>query len=128
MEHAMKRCDFCADHKDIAEADRDKLSKALGEKFFEEGAGSGEAPTLLARRPRKLKRQPSAWQPAEALPVTNAKELFVKGICQVRNNLFHGEKFRGSPESRERDAALVAESEWVLKLVREKLPQLREHL
>ena len=53
---------------------------------------------------------------------------FRNGVCQVRNNLFHGEKFRGSEQSSERDAALVAESEWVLRLVLEKLPQLRDNL
>lgn len=81
MEHAMKRCNFCVDHKDNAEADWDKLSKSLGEKFFHEVTASGKAPTLLSRRPRKLKRQPFTWLPAEALPVTNVQELFVNGIC-----------------------------------------------
>jgi hypothetical protein len=127
MEHAMKRCNFCNDSKENAEADWDKLSRALGKEFYDEVAASRMATTLLRRRPRKLKREPMAWQPLEALPITNVKELFVNGVCQVRNNLFHGEKLRGSEQSRARDVALLAESEWVLKLVLAKLPQLREH-
>lgn len=46
------------------------------------------------------------------------------GVCQVRNNLFHEEKYIGSPKAQSRDEAIVSEALWVLRLTSEKAPKL----
>jgi hypothetical protein len=46
-------------------------------------------------------------------PITDVGALFIRGVCQVRNNIVHGEKFVES--ARPRDYALVEEAHWVLE-------------
>ncbi len=65
------------------------------------------------------------WKPDVPIPIENVVELFQRGVCQVRNNLFHGEKYIGSREAQSRDEALVSESLWVLRLASEKAPKLK---
>ena len=52
-------------------------------------------------------------QPDVQDPITGVVPLFIRGVCQVRNNIVHGEKFVES--ARPRDHALVLEANWVLE-------------
>lgn len=113
---------------DRAEADWSELAKALGEDFFKEVRDSGIALTLIAERPRKQMAANLDWQPPKALQVTNTQELFVNGVCQVRNHIAHHQKFRGSQQEIDRDMKLVEESYSILELLLKKRPDLTNFL
>lgn len=59
-----------------------------------------------------------AWQPEKPAPLRNVTELFVQGVCRVRNSYLHGEKFVGSgdPGQWKRDTTLIEEAFAVLTL------------
>jgi hypothetical protein len=44
-------------------------------------------------------------------PLTNVEHLFVRGVCQVRHNIVHGNK----PDLKERDMKLIAGEQFVLE-------------
>ena len=56
------------------------------------------------------------WMPEKPEPLRNVEELFVQGVCRVRNSYLHGEKFVGGPDAKqwERDSKLVREALAVL--------------
>lgn len=123
FEHALKRGDFLAKRK-RAEADWRAFAESLGVAFFEEVRQSQKAPTLIQEPPRRLMAD-LTWKPDVPASIENVVDLFQRGVCQVRNNLFHGEKYIGSPDAHSRDEALVSESLWVLRLASEKTPKLK---
>jgi hypothetical protein len=45
--------------------------------------------------------------------IRNVTQLFTRGVCQVRNNIVHGEKY--IEVATPRDDALVKEAMWVLQ-------------
>ena len=96
--------------------------------FFDEVKAAGIAPTLLAGRPRKQRAQDLQWKPDLALPISNVTELFVNGVCQVRNHVVHRQKFRGAEADNARDLAVVEESIRILQLVLAKKPEFQKHL
>jgi hypothetical protein len=61
------------------------------------------------------------WEPEWPDRLTNVEDLFVKGVCRVRNSYVHGEKFIGGDRSLERDARLVREALAILQLAEPKL-------
>ena len=73
---------------------------------------SDRAVTLVAEPPRIYYRG-RGMLPEVQEPITDAVQLFVRGVCQVRNNIVHGEKYveLATP----RDDALVKEANWVLE-------------
>jgi hypothetical protein len=91
----------------------------LGEEFFEV-RDSGNAVTLINDPPRILMTHDLEWQPAP--PLADVVDLFVRGVCQVRNNYFYGEKFVGGGDSIARDHELVRQALWVLDLAADRLP------
>lgn len=123
FEHALKRGDFLA-RKQRAEADWQAFAESLGPEFFEEVRHSNKAPTLIQEPPRRLMAD-LTWRPDVPAPIENVVDLFKRGVCQVRNNLFHGEKYIGSPDAQSRDEALVSESLWILRLASEKAPKMK---
>lgn len=114
FEHALKRAGFVNPNDRRASANWGEFAKALGEDFFVEVRDSGEAPTLIAEPPRILMRETMTFEPPEPEPITDVVDLFRRGICMVRNNHLHGEKFINEP-GLGRDAALVREALAVLE-------------
>jgi len=118
MEYVLKRSGFIRMNKEVAIADWDLFAQSLGTGFFEHVVGQGIATTLIGDPPQRLLAN-MKWSPRTKDPLTNVAQLIVNGVCRVRNNYFHGEKFTGGPDWQwERDAALVTEAHLVLKSAR----------
>jgi hypothetical protein len=116
FEHALKRGDHLKKGRKDAQADWGSFAKTLGEDFFGQVASSGIADTLINDPPRKLMADLS-WKPEQVPTLTNVTELFVQGVCRVRNSYIHHEKFVSDGEQWERDAKLVHEALCVLRAV-----------
>lgn len=123
FEHALKRGGFLKQQK-RAEANWRAFAESLGTEFFEEVRQSGQASTLIQEPPRRLMAD-LTWKPDVRDPIANVADLFQRGVCQVRNNLFHGEKYIGSPDALGRDEALVSESLWILRLASRRASNLK---
>jgi hypothetical protein len=104
-----------------AEANWEKFTRALGEPFFAEVRQAGIAEILIQEPPRTLMADGLRWEPERPEPLTNVLDLFVKGVCKVRNSYVHGEKFVGGDRDFQRDAQLVREALSVLELARSRL-------
>ena len=89
-----------------------KFANELGADFFLYVRASQQATTLLNEPPRVLDAQ-LIWQPPNQTPIADVAGLFQKGVCQVRNNIVHGEKFVDSHDRR--DDELVSQAAWVLE-------------
>jgi len=126
MEHALKRAGFKKPNQDYAEADWNAFARHLGKNFFLEVQSCGKAADLLQERPRKLTKD-LQWGPKQPVPINSVIELFENGVCRVRNNLVHGEKYKGLPKVQQRDEVLVVQSKWVLELALAKSPDLQKH-
>lgn len=98
----------------LAEADWRSFSNLLGADFFEFVRSSLKAQTLISEPPRRRMNEGLKWMPEHPAPIENVEDLFVRGVCAVRNNLAHGEKFRITGLGWGRDAALVNEALWTL--------------
>ena len=116
FEYGLKRSGHLARGREHAEADWRSYAKELGPEFFERVVSSGIADTLINNPPRKLMREGLQWSRGRHGPLQNAEELFIEGVCRVRNSLFHGEKFVGGGGQWDRDSQLVREVLEVLKL------------
>lgn len=106
FEHALKRAGFVDPNDKRASANWSEFARAPGEDFFVEARDSGEAPTLIAEPPRILMRETMTFEPTEPEPIKDVVDLFRRGVCMVRNNHLHGEKFISEP-GLGRDVALV---------------------
>lgn len=88
-----------------------------------------QACTYLLKQPPKrqdLLDGALGWTDVPANKGSDAKDLFVY-ICRVRNNLFHGGKFRGRYLSNpERNSQLIGFSTIVLHAALQLLPELGE--
>lgn len=116
MEYALKRSGFLRKGKKVAEVDWNLFSQALGTEFFEQVVEQAIATTLIGVPPRRLLAD-MQWSPQITKPITDVAQLIIEGVCRIRNNYLHGEKFTGGPDGQwERDAILVAEAHAVLKL------------
>ena len=116
FEFALKRSGFLA-NKDIAEADWRVFARSLGRNFFDAVVKQNLAPNLLREPLRKLMKDGLTWKPEKPKALTNVEELFIQGVCRVRNSYLHGEKFVGGPQAEqwERDVQLVREAFAVLR-------------
>ena len=65
------------------------------------------------------------WEPEKPAAIENVRDLFLRGVCQVRNNLEHGAKFMGADGERQRSTSLVSETGWVLAEAAKRLPGLK---
>lgn len=65
------------------------------------------------------------WEPEKPAAIENVRDLFLRGVCQVRNNLEHGAKFMGADGERQRSTSLVSEAGWVLAEAAKRLPGLK---
>jgi hypothetical protein len=100
--------------KRIAEADWITFSDALGSNFFVEIQRSGKANSLIAEPPRTRMAAGLVFSPENPFPLENVQDLFLRGVCRVRNNIVHGEKFDVSGSGWERDEILTRQAHWVL--------------
>ena len=99
----MKRTGFLKERRD-AQADWARFAASLGKSFFIEVSERGTADTLIREPPRTLMADGLTWKPNRPKPLTGIVDLFVKGVCKVRNSYVHGEKFVGGDRTFERDA------------------------
>lgn len=122
-EHSLKRNGFQKKKSKVAEADWEAYAAALSEDFFEHVNKSDIARTLIDHPPRKLMAD-LTWLPEKPFALTSVDDLFVRGVCRVRNSYIHGEKFVGGPdgENWERDGTLVFEALAVLKEAAGRIP------
>jgi hypothetical protein len=114
-EHALKRAGFLRANRPDAQADWNSFARRLGPEFFERIKASGSAATLIGEPPRKLLKEGLEWAPANPKPLESVIELFEQGVCRVRNNYIHGEKFVSESGQFDRDATLVREALAVLR-------------
>lgn len=113
-EYALKRSGYLRKNKNTAEADWNAFAEKLGKDFFQHIVSSGIAITLVGDPPRRLLAN-LEWSPEKTQPLTNVTQLFVNGVCRVRNSYLHGEKFIGGPDGQfKRDTTLVKEAHAVL--------------
>jgi len=120
-EHALKRCGFLRPNRADAQADWRSFASTLGQEFFDEVAARKIAENLIDRPPGKLMREGLNWERPDR-PLEDAVALFERGVCRVRNSLFHGEKFVGDMAQLQRDRVLVVEATAVLKAAADKVP------
>ncbi len=123
LEQEIKRKGYLRNRPD-AQANWHKFAQNfLGDIFFSQVNEKGIADTLISEPPRKLMAEGLQWIPETPNSLSNTEELIIIGVCRIRNNFFHGEKFVGEPslDNWERDIVLVTEALAVLKLVSAKL-------
>jgi hypothetical protein len=125
LENALRRSGYSRNDQRRAVVDWHRFAGELGDPFFVNVCKSGNAATLIAEPPRAKHRE-GGWQPVVQLPVRDVTELIVRGVCQVRNNIVHGEKYV-DPEGPRADT-LVREAHWVLEQAINAHPVAKEAL
>lgn len=108
-----------------AQIDWSQFAAELGEEFFVAIRDAANAPTRIGEPPRAYHRD-QGFQPTVQTPIANVQELFLRGVCQVRNNIAHGEKYVETGTNRDDD--LVSEAKWVLERAVEQHPELKKIL
>jgi hypothetical protein len=111
LEHALRRNGYARTDQERAVVNWRRFALDLGEKFFLEVCRAQKAQTLIGEPPRVYIRG-RGMQPEVQRPITDVVELFSRGVCQVRNNIVHGEKYVDLATPR--DDALVREAHWLL--------------
>ncbi len=99
-----------------------KFAKELSDEFFAHVRKSNRVTTLLIEPPRVYYRG-RGFLPTVQKPITDVEQLFARGVCQVRHNIVHGEKY--VEFATPRDDALVTEANWVLEEAIARHPKLR---
>jgi hypothetical protein len=112
VEHVLRRNGYSRTDRAKAEIDWQKFAQDLGDPFFGYVLESEAAGTLIGEPPRAYYLE-GGWKPRNQEPIRNVVELFLRGVCQVRNNIEHGKKFIA--EEGPRSDALVNEAHWVLE-------------
>lgn len=126
FEYALTQEGF-AKNRDVAEADWPAFARALGAEFFEHVRNAGIAQTLIDEPPRQFMRG-GMWMPEQPNALANVNDLFVLGVCRVRNNVVHGKKHFYAGEGNERAHALVYDATAVLEAALDARPSLQDHL
>lgn len=114
-EYTLKRSGHLRKGRRVAEADWAVFATSLGKEFYDEVVSSGIAKTLIGEPPGIFLRD-LRWTERRETPLANVTELIVEGVCRVRNNSDHGEKFRGTNGQWKRDFQLISEARLVLAL------------
>ena len=104
----------------MRDAERKRRLHWPPEAFFHLVRDSKLADILIGEPPRRLMNQGLEWQPSLSPPIENVLDQFNRGICRVRHNLAHGEKFSVTGSGWNRDIALVTQALWVLERALEK--------
>ena len=111
VEYVLRRSRYSRKDRKKAEVNWAKFAMEMDEPFFLYVREQKRADTLIKEPPRAYYRN-EGWQPVQQQPIADVEELFVLGVCQVRHNIFHGEKFM--MEEGQRSYNLVNEAHWVL--------------
>jgi hypothetical protein len=94
-----------------AMADWQRFSTLLSGQFFETMRSASATKALISEPPRKrINRNGVAQWGDPVAPLTSVEHLFVRGVCQVRHNIVHGNKL----DLNERDMKLIAGAHFVL--------------
>jgi hypothetical protein len=128
VEHALTQSGFLQKKPSRAKADWKKFADALGEEFFANVRKSQISETLLRTPPEVFANLGDKTDWEGVAPIGNVQMLFLNGVCQVRHNLIHGNKFIGSEKDRERDVTLVREALAVLQLAVQHCSKIRAFL
>ncbi|MGD0192275.1 MAG: hypothetical protein ABSD74_16170 [Rhizomicrobium sp.] len=128
VERALKHDVFLQKGQSRAMADWKALSKLLGEDFYKKIRDGGKATTLITKPPGELRNQNqrAVWAPQPRLEDVEA--LFLRGVCKVRANLAHHEKFVGTDADVRRDETLISEALFVLEAAIDQSSDLRESI
>jgi hypothetical protein len=87
------------------------FSAGLSEHFFESMKSAPVTGTLINEPPRKrLNREGVAQWEDPVAPLMSTEHLFMRGVCQIRHNIVHGNK----ADLNERDMKLIAGAHFVL--------------
>ena len=125
LEHGLRRNGYARRDRQVALIDWARFASELGEPFFAAARDSGNAAVLIRVPPRVYHRD-KGLLPEQPPPIANVGELFVRGVCQVRNNIAHGEKLVELATQRDHD--LVRDALWVLTQAIDRHPKARELL
>lgn len=125
VEHTLRRGGYMRADRKKAEVDWRRFARDLGDPFFSSVRDSGKATTLIEEPPRAYHRE-GGWQPQNQTPIGDVIDLLMRGVCQVRHNIEHGEKYV-MPEG-DRADTLVAEARWVLEQAIDTHPLLKNAL
>lgn len=127
LEHALKRAGFLRAGRTDAQADWDAFADALGVDFYKYVVHHRIAETLIAQPPGRLLSEGPVWNRPDAA-LSSTIELFVRGVCRVRNNLVHGEKPLDDPAQTDRDLVLIREAMQVLEAAADRVPEVSKQL
>jgi hypothetical protein len=114
VERRLKDAGKLKQGKKVAEADWSAFALSLPSDFFGRVLASGRAQNLINEPPRTRTPTGRVFTP-QTRPLGDVVGLFVQGVCRVRNNLVHGEKFGSIGPESDRDEALTQEAYWVLE-------------
>jgi hypothetical protein len=128
FDHVLKRTEYLDRRQERASVNWRSFGESLGEAFLTEVRDSGIAPNLLQEPPRVLGRGGLTFEPQRQSPIASVGDLFVRGVCQVRNKYFHGEKLLGDPAVDQRDLSLIREADAVLNLAASRHPAYSQAL
>ena len=126
VERALTHNGLIQKNKKVAMADWKALAGKLGDTFFEMIRDSGRAKNLINLPPKSLdnQNQQAEWS-AQPSALQNVEALIIQGVCKVRANFLHHEKFAGSEEDIARDRVLLSEGRYVLEQAEENCVWLR---
>jgi hypothetical protein len=115
IERALRHAGILQKGHDRAFVDWKVFADSLGDSFFKRIQKSGDAAELISSPPGELmnRAQRAVWEKQPALD--SVKDLFIRGVCKVRANLAHHEKFVGDEADQRRDHLLVQQALYVLK-------------
>jgi hypothetical protein len=112
VHHALNQHPIFLTNNDRAQVNWRAFGISLTEEFLTHVQKTGSAITLLTEPPRTLSRDGN-WEPKIQTAIKDVGELFVRGVCQVRNNIEHAGKFLVPEEKRSYD--LASQALWVLR-------------
>lgn len=129
VERALVYSGYMQGHKKYADADWKKFANELGQPFLDFVKKSREATTLTTEPPKQLLKMGHIPGWVEVCKdYQTVEDLFLSGICQVRNNVAHGHKYVGTEADKRRDDKLTGQATWVLHRAIERNDKIRAYL
>jgi hypothetical protein len=127
FDHALVYAKFLQKSRGEARADwKAFANNEMTAKFFKFVQDSKCADILINSPPKKLMNEfgDLEWKSVGGV-FRNVEDLFIHGVLQVRNSLYHGHKYIGSVEQQSCDEVLVSEAMWVLEESINRSPKIR---
>jgi hypothetical protein len=123
VEHTLRRNGYARKDRSRSVVDWALFAKELGQTFFDTIRTGRKAKTLIGEPPRIYHRD-KGFLPEVQIPIADVVELFLRGVCQVRNNIVHGEKY--VEDGSKRDDDLVQGANFVLEQAINRHPALKD--